>query len=57
MIGERLDVLPDVLYLHRLAVNGVFVKDCMTSPVVFFLFFAINTILVDQASSGQLMVS
>ncbi len=39
MIGERLDVLPDVLYYQRLAVNDLSITDCVTSPVDFFFFF------------------
>ncbi len=39
MIGERLDVLPDVLYYHRLAVNDLLVTDCVTSPVDIYFFF------------------
>ncbi len=37
MIGERLDVLPDVLYYHRLAVNDLLVTDCVTLPLDFFI--------------------
>ncbi len=39
MIGKRLDVLPDVLYYHRLADNDLLVTDCVTSPVDSFFFF------------------
>ncbi len=33
MIGERLDVQPDVLFYQRLAVNDLSVTNCVTSPV------------------------
>ncbi len=51
MIGESLDVLPDVLYYHRPAV-----KDLRDFANVIF-FSATNKILVDQASSGRLTIS
>ncbi len=46
----RCTVLP-----HRPAVNDLLVTDCVNSH--FVLFFATNTILVDQASSGRLTIS
>ncbi len=58
MIGERLDVLPDVLP-HRPAINDLSATDCVTSPCTScgITFSATNKILVDQESSRRLTVS
>ncbi len=49
MIGECLDVLPDVLYYHRPAVNDLSIKDCVTSPmwiiIIFFIFCATERLI------------
>ncbi len=53
MIGECLDVLPDILYYHRLVFNDI----CPSRTACGFFFSAANKILVDQVSSGRQMIS
>lgn len=48
MIVERLDVLPDVLLLHRPAVNDLSIADCVILPLSVDFFFPVtNKIVVD----------
>ncbi len=55
MIGECLDVLPDVLYYQRPAVNNLLVTDCVTSSVDFLLLLLyIFFLLLSKPSSGRL---
>ncbi len=51
MKGERLVVLPDVVYYHRLAVNKLTEQDFAWGYFIYFS--ATNQILVNQASSGN----
>ncbi len=56
MIGECLDVLPDVRYYHRLAINDLLVTDCLTSPVDFLiLFFSATKRLIKCWSTKPLL--
>ncbi len=54
MKGERLDVLPDVLYYQRLAINDLFIMDCVTLPVDFS--FSATKRLIQFWSTKPLLV-